>query len=173
MILLSWSWDDFTEGMWNSLPFTSGSHVTDVATTGRTDYWPTRGNPLSSEFEFDYTMGYIVGKGSQGWGFLILGLAQWGLERKLFGKVWMPYLVYESGRLSYEAAREIEAMHPGNQYVVPSVMNNYSQSGNFSGGSMPVIPLESGTFGHTPGIVESMKVSDQGETRGDPRFGGY
>jgi len=139
---LSWSWEDFGEGAYDTLPFVSGSHVTDVALTGRTQYLPgKRGNPWSSGFEADYFAGWVVAQSLQGMGFLALHALQWGLERELFKRVWPLYALYESGRLSYDAAVRIEESAPGYQAVVPSVMNMWARSGDFSGGTMPVVPM--------------------------------
>jgi len=143
-----WSWQDFNEGWFDSLPFTSGTHVTDVAFTGRTDYSiGKRGNPLSSEFESDYFAGWVFGNSMQGLGFAALHLVNWQLERMLFQRVWPIYLLYESARLTYEYAVDIEAQDPGNQMVVPSLMNMYARSGDFSGGTLYSIPFGSGQFG--------------------------
>ena len=138
---MSWLWDDFYDGVISSIPFTSGSHTTDILTTGRTDYWPTRGNPFSSQFELDYAFGFYAGMTSQGLLFFLGGLAQWGMERALFRRIWAPIVLYESGRLTYEAAVRIEESSPGNQMVVPSVMNMWGSAGNFSGGAMPVVDI--------------------------------
>jgi len=149
---MTWSWSDFGEGAFDTLPFVSGSHMTDVAFTGRTDYMPgKRGNPWSSGFEADYFAGWVFAQSMQGMGFFALHTLQWGLERELFKRVWPVYVLYESGRLTYDAAVTIEAQHPGNQMVVPSLMNMWSQAGNFSGGAMYSIPgLESKFGGEFP-----------------------
>ena len=132
--------------MWHSLPFTSGSHTTDVMTTGRTDYWPTRGNPLSSEFEGDYAAGLVVGQASQGIGIFLLGIAQWGLERKLFQKVWPLMAIYESHRLTREAAQNIEASSPAYTAAESSTAFYWARAGDVgAGGSMPTVPADFGS----------------------------
>jgi len=143
----NWSWQDFKSGMVYTIPFSHGSHTTDLLTTGKTDYWlldPESPFGENSDFTAGVAAGYFLQKTLFGAiPFASMAFIEWRIQAWLFKQVWPAYFLYESARANYWLAEQIQEDLGATEadMVKSSWMLKWAKAGDVgAGGVMPVVP---------------------------------